>query len=344
MLQGSLDNFALDEVLGLLSSTAKTGRLSLDGDRGRGTLSLVEGRLVAATASDTPNGTTPEDVVFELLRYQDGTFSFEVCPVEESNGAHDVTDVLASAEGRLADWRTIAAVVPSLDHEVTPAEVLPADEVTLNRDEWSTLRTIAAGCPVSQVCEQLGLGEVDGSRQVKGLAERGLVVVSSPQPRAGAKPGSAPALSGGAPGGARPATVGSAPVPDRPLPPPAVPAVPTVLATAPPGLAEPLDPPAAGAVSADVVVAQPPVGDADHPVAVEDPSDELEWAGAEEAAPRPPMPAPPSLDEIHELVDADLDPAPPGPTDAVISNGKGTDRDSESKPGGLLMRYLKSED
>lgn len=185
MLQGSLDNFALDEVLGLLSSTAKTGRLSLDGDRGNGSLTLRHGQLIQSEASFTSNGTAPEDVVFELLRYENGTFTFEVQEVDDESEGREVGEVLASAEGRLADWRTIEAVVPTLDHRVTPADALPAEEVKINRGEWATLRIIAAGCPASLVCDELGLGEVEGSRQIKGLAERGLVSVEAPNRNAG---------------------------------------------------------------------------------------------------------------------------------------------------------------
>ncbi|MDH5522215.1 MAG: DUF4388 domain-containing protein, partial [Acidimicrobiia bacterium] len=72
MLQGSLENFALDEVLGLLSSTSKTGQLDIKGDRGSGALMFREGRLVDGTASFTANGTGIEDVMFELLRYAEG--------------------------------------------------------------------------------------------------------------------------------------------------------------------------------------------------------------------------------------------------------------------------------
>ncbi len=183
MLQGSLDNFALDEVLGLLSSTAKTGKLKLEGDRGNGSLSLRHGQLIQAEASFTSNGTAPEDVVFELLRYENGTFSFEVIEVDDQAEGREVGEVLASAEGRLADWRTIEAVVPTLDHRVTPADALPSEEVKINRAEWATLRIIAAGCPASLVCDELGLGEVEGSRQIKGLAERGLVTVDAPVSR-----------------------------------------------------------------------------------------------------------------------------------------------------------------
>ena len=181
MLQGSLDNFALDEVLGLLSSTAKTGKLDLKGSRGKGALRLRQGRLVDATADNTANGTEPEDVLFELLRFVEGTFDFNVSDDEEGGYSHEVDEVLTAAEARLADWRTIEAVVPSLRHTIAPNASLPADEITISRLEWATLISIGGGCPVSTICEELGLGEVEGSRQIKGLAERGLVCISPPK-------------------------------------------------------------------------------------------------------------------------------------------------------------------
>lgn len=159
MLQGSLENFALDEVLGLLSSTSKTGQLDIKGDRGSGALMFREGRLVDGTASFTANGTGIEDVMFELLRYAEGSFTFTAREVEATEYEENVVSVLSAAENRLLDWRAIEAVVPSLNHLVTPASDLPADEVTITRDEWSALTTIGAGCPASTVCERLQLGE-----------------------------------------------------------------------------------------------------------------------------------------------------------------------------------------
>lgn len=185
MLQGSLDNFALDEVLGLLSSTSKTGQLDLKGNRGNGVLRLLSGRLVDAGASNAANGTEPEDVLFELLRYKEGTFSFTSSELEEGDYSTEVVDVLSSAERRLADWRTIEVVVPSLRHQVAPVPALPEEEFTVGRQEWSVLITVGGGCPVSTVCDELGLGEVEGSRQIKGLAERGLVAISPPKTGAG---------------------------------------------------------------------------------------------------------------------------------------------------------------
>jgi len=180
MLQGSLDNFALDEVLGLLSGTSKTGQLEIAGNRGTGTLMFHQGRVVDGAASYTANGSNLEDVMFELLRYDEGTFTFHQCDVTPGVGAENVASVLANAEARLRDWRSIERVVPSLDHRVVPAAELPADEVTIKRNEWAALIVIASGCQVSAVCDMLDLGEVEGSRCIKDLAERQLVTVTEP--------------------------------------------------------------------------------------------------------------------------------------------------------------------
>ena len=94
MLQGSLEKFSLDEVLGLLSNTSKTGHLEIAGDRGHGSLLFNEGRLVEAKASHAGNGTNLEDVMFELLRFADGTFNFDSRDVEVSEDAMAVDCLL----------------------------------------------------------------------------------------------------------------------------------------------------------------------------------------------------------------------------------------------------------
>lgn len=331
MLQGSLDNFALDEVLGLLSSTAKTGRLSLKGDRGDGSLMLNDGQLVDATASFASNGTNPEDVVFELLRYVEGHFTFDVCEVAGADEARNVLEVLNGAEGRLADWRVIEAVVPSLDHTVVPVTALPAEEITINRGEWATLRIIAAGCPASSVCDELGLGEVEGSRLIKGLADRHLVTVESPSgasedPRRGVD-----ALTGSPardPFARRPtlATVTaeeefqtdsfdtelSSPMVESDD---GVPAALSARAPMPsvPSAMERFDdePGEVGTISAP-----PPIDD---------------MAGS--------LSAPPPIDDLSGSFSA-----PPPPDDRTGSFDDPAAGRDEGKPGGLLMRYLKSDD
>lgn len=348
MLQGSLENFALDEVLGLLSSTNKTGQLEISGDRGTGSLMFNEGHLVDGNASHTANGTEVEDVMFELLRYGDGTFTFTNREIESGESAQNVATVLSAAESRLADWRQIEAVVPTLNHHVAPSVELPADEVTISRNEWAVLTVIAAGCPASVVCDRLEYGEVEGSRQIKNLAERQLVAVSAPL-------GGFNAVSRGT-GGALPARH-SGPA-----------ATATTTAEVPAGLGGPSAP---NSAQPNDVPPPPPSGtEGDLLSSLEDDSlsdgilsigamadgmgpNGLSAGSANDAAAsadRPPMPPIPTPDELIDNGPAGTPPAPPSPSE--ISNfSDGVDdlsslvESEESKSGGgLLARYRKNDD
>lgn len=336
MLQGSLENFALDEVLGLLAGTSKTGHLEIAGNRGTGKLAFLEGRLVDGNASYMANGTDLEDVMFELLRYDDGTFSFVGGDVSPSDGVENVATVLASAENRLRDWRSIESVVPSLKHQVIPAPELPTDEVTVSKTEWAALMVIASGCPVSLVCDKLDLGEVEGSRQIKNLAERKLVSVSEP-------------IGGYAAASAGTQSVSTPPPPPAPM---------ATESTVPP-------PPPVGFGTSEV--AEPssildPLGSVDGPLSAADvmalsPSAESfstdlpPESDLFDTEDRPPMPPAPVADELDSAIANGLvPPAPPSPAeissfgDSIEDASELEDEDDEGKGGGLLARYLKSDD
>src|SRR5688500_5190173 len=108
-LSGTLETFSLPDVLRLLSSTKKTGLLALDGDRGQGRIWVRDGAVVAADADRAVNEQV-EGVAFELLRFVDASFEFESGAEAPADGpGHDVDEVLAEAESRLAEWREIEA-------------------------------------------------------------------------------------------------------------------------------------------------------------------------------------------------------------------------------------------
>ena len=181
-LQGTLDTFALPDVLRLLASTAKTGYLRLDGSRGSGGLWFDAGR-VAAAAPPRPDRPAPPvapgaEALFELLRAGDGSFVFEAgtaSPIEGPTG--DVASLLGEAEVLLEEWREVEAVVPSLACSVALRPDLDAPSVSISADRWRSLVAVAGGSDVEDVRAALGLGELSASRTVKELVEAGLVDV-----------------------------------------------------------------------------------------------------------------------------------------------------------------------
>lgn len=195
-LQGTIDTFAIPDVLRLLAATRKTGRLRVSGSRGSGSAWVEDGSVVDIEAAHAPHAGEPADALFELLRFEDGSFTFDVDLVcEDPRPACDVEDLLAEAEARLAEWREIEAVVPSLDAMVTLRRQLPGPEVTLDRERWATLVAIGAGTTVRRIGEELCLAELAVSRAVKDLVELGVAEVDTDLPPAPSVPTSVAATA-----------------------------------------------------------------------------------------------------------------------------------------------------
>ncbi len=211
-LQGTIETFALPDVMRLLASTKKTGCLRLSGIRGNGSVWVDNGTIVASEASGALHATSPVDVFFELLRFKDGDFVFDADVTADSPGsAAEVEPTLDEAEKMLAEWKAIEAVVPSLDAWVELAPELTDEEITVDRARWRLLVAVAAGSTVGELGDQCEMSELAISRQVKELVEAGLVKVGeAPSGVESGSPASAPAVA--------PAPVEPEPVFDQPPP------------------------------------------------------------------------------------------------------------------------------
>ena len=77
-LTGEMRGFHLPELLQVLGQGKKTGVLTLHGGVAEGTLTLHNGRLVAARVG----AVSGEEAFFALLRNLDGRFSFVATPSE----------------------------------------------------------------------------------------------------------------------------------------------------------------------------------------------------------------------------------------------------------------------
>jgi hypothetical protein len=179
-LQGTIDTFALADVLRLLASTSKTGRLTLEGDRGSGAVAVADGRVHGV---DVPQGSGPsvpaEESLFELLRFREGDFVFDADDgVDTAEGeGHDLEPLLARANELLEEWERIEAVVPSPRAWLTLSAAIPGEEVAIDADRWRVVALIGSGASASGLAEALGATELVTGRLVISLAELGVVQV-----------------------------------------------------------------------------------------------------------------------------------------------------------------------
>lgn len=185
-LQGTIDAFPLTDVLQLLSSSSKSGRLLLEGDRGRAELWIEEGSVVGGDATTAPAG--PAQLVFELLRFSEGSFVFDAAqgtpPIAVTPA--ELGECVRSAAELLEEWVRIEAVVPSMRHRVEITPELTGDAVTVDPAEWRLIAAAGDGPSVGTLATRLGMDEFSACAALAELVGRELLVVAGPS--AGAEP------------------------------------------------------------------------------------------------------------------------------------------------------------
>ncbi len=192
-LQGTLDTFALPDVLRLLAATKKSGRLRITGSRGTGSAWVAQGEIVAVEATHAPHATEPVDALFELLRFEEGAFTFDAEATHDApRPPIDVELLVSDADALLAEWRTIEAVVPSMDAWVTLRPDLPQGEVAIDQASWTTVVAVGAGATVRRIADELCLAELPVSRAICELVDLGVARIEASAP-AGAGSAAAPA-------------------------------------------------------------------------------------------------------------------------------------------------------
>src|SRR5688500_2536717 len=104
-LHGTLETFALPDVMALLAATKKTGELRVVGGRIDGRVHLDGGRVIGAAVGRADSFV---DAVFELLRLTSGKFSFDADrrPDQPADPV-DIEPLLLEAQSRLTMWREI---------------------------------------------------------------------------------------------------------------------------------------------------------------------------------------------------------------------------------------------
>src|SRR5438874_5252335 len=122
-LQGSLEGFPLPDVLALLASTKKSGELRVAGHQGNGRVWMTDGAVVGIDAGAAGEAV---DALFQLLRIEAGSFTFDPDGGTPDGKPEPLESLLAEAQTRLAEWRVNAAVVPSLEPQADLSDELPA--------------------------------------------------------------------------------------------------------------------------------------------------------------------------------------------------------------------------
>jgi hypothetical protein len=191
-LSGTLDTLSLPDLCELLSGTGKTGALHVRAEAGQGVLWFTGGKVCAGEAGGQTGPPAAgggndllerlNDVCFELFRYTEGAFEFEPerRPSWAAEKSIDVSGLLAETERRMAEWREIIAVIPSIEARPRLVPEPPAGgPITLNAAQWRVVTGIDGRRRVSALIRVLDGGEFTTCKVLLSLVQAGLVEIEA---------------------------------------------------------------------------------------------------------------------------------------------------------------------
>jgi tetratricopeptide (TPR) repeat protein len=161
---------------------------------------LVEQGVVTQKEIERQMRLQIESVVFELMSWREGFFSFEEKPsaemasVGEARIRISTESLLMEGARRIDEWSRIADKVPSLAVVPVLAPVRDdgqASQLDLLPPEWEVLSMIDGGRDIRAIAGALGRGEFDVARVVYGLVTTGVVEVRTPDRSAAPENGTA---------------------------------------------------------------------------------------------------------------------------------------------------------
>lgn len=182
-LQGSIETFAIADVLRLLAATSKSGRLHVQGPSRAGTVWVDNARILGAESPSTPHAGGPADILFQLLRFSRGSFRFELDKFPPEPGEPlDIETTLTEAEAMVVEWRELEQRIVSPDAWVQLAPALAGPSVTLDAADWTTLVAVSGGRTVAEIGDVLEAGELQTAQALARLLDASLIEISAKAP------------------------------------------------------------------------------------------------------------------------------------------------------------------
>ena len=129
-----------------------------------------------------------EAVVFDLLSWSEGYFSFEEgepdTPVVDDASALTAEALLMEAARRIDEWARMGDRIPHAD--VVPglaeADADHAATLDLRPHEWQVLAAVDGGTSIRTIAMSVGLSEFDAARIIYGLLSTGVLVIANAAP------------------------------------------------------------------------------------------------------------------------------------------------------------------
>ena len=204
LIQGSMREAPLPDIIQLVSQGGKTGCFHITDDHKRAKIYLKAGKIVHAVTNDGEG----LDAVYEVALWLDGSYHFEENDaVPEATISKPNPSILMEMHRRMDEWRVISQKIGSLD--LYPHTTLLPGETPhgINPREAKLMAILTGFYTVEELAEVLGKPVLSVAKDLYGLVMGGHVILK------GVRSGKRPEVAG-----AEPRSLPVAPPPPEPEP------------------------------------------------------------------------------------------------------------------------------
>jgi hypothetical protein len=172
-MSGSIDEIPLPDLLQLLSTSRKSGVLSVRSDQGHGRIYLRKGQIYFATIDDSYD-LAPRKAIFRLLTWVSGTFELE--PPDEKSVLEEIQDsteaLLMEGMRQLDEYRRIEGQLPALDEAITIAVPLGPPLRELSPQELDVLQLVLNNGTLRGVLDRSPRTDLETGETIAALLQR----------------------------------------------------------------------------------------------------------------------------------------------------------------------------
>ena len=176
-LQGTIETFAIADVLRLLAATNKSGRLQVQGVSRAGTVWVDSGKVLAAESPNTPHERATCRRRVPAVADRPGLVPLRARPRTRPSRESPWRSRRRSATPRACSasgGSSSGSFPPSTPGSSLRSE-LREPSVTVSAEQWKTIGAVAGGRTVAALGDSLGTGELATVRSVSQLVDLGLV-------------------------------------------------------------------------------------------------------------------------------------------------------------------------
>jgi hypothetical protein len=180
MLNGSLDSFALPDVLRFVASGGVTGRIEIVRAEVGGELVLDQGNFVGARLlEDEAPSTVDEALDVAVLLFDGSGGSFNVAEEEWVGGplSLDADELVKAVERRRKEWAAVVEVLGSLEDPLILASDLPkgTDQITIRADQWRLISFVDGRRSVQDVARDAASSVYATALALAEMANAGMI-------------------------------------------------------------------------------------------------------------------------------------------------------------------------